>query len=160
MNRNNDEIEIDLIALFRALWRRALIIIFVAVLIAAAAFAYTLFLVSPSYDATASFYVNNSSFTFGSTSFSITSSELSASNSLVSTYLYILKSRTTLEDVIARGSLPYTYEELGEMITTKAVAGTAAFDIKVLAMIPDMTLSEKKGYYYSSYYGDSKKGRR
>ena len=33
-------------------------------------------------------------------------------------------------------------------------------DIKVLAMIPDMTLSEKKGYYYSSYYGDSKKGGR
>ena len=33
MNRNNDEIEIDLIALFRALWRRALIIIFVAVLL-------------------------------------------------------------------------------------------------------------------------------
>ena len=33
-------------------------------------------------------------------------------------------------------------------------------DIKVLAMIPDMTLSEKKGYYYSSYYGDGKKGGR
>ena len=31
-------------------------------------------------------------------------------------------------------------------------------DIKVLAMIPDMRLSEKKGYYYSSYYGDKKKG--
>ena len=257
MNRNNDEIEIDLIALFRALWRRALIIIFVAVLIAAAAFAYTLFLVSPSYDATASIYVNNSSFTFGSTSFSISSSELSASNSLVNTYIYILKSRTTLEDVIAKGSLPYTYEELDKKITTKDITGTAAFDvtvrssspteaerianlvaevlperiaeivdgssvrivdyaivpahrsapsyakntvigaliggllaaaivvvrflieqqndevvhsadelrerypdIKVLAMIPDMTLSEKKGYYYSSYYGDSKKGRR
>ena len=29
-------------------------------------------------------------------------------------------------------------------------------DIKVLAMIPDMRLSEKKGYYYSSYYGDKK----
>ena len=33
-------------------------------------------------------------------------------------------------------------------------------DIKVLAMIPDMRLSEKKGYYYSSYYGDKKKGGR
>ena len=255
MNRNNDEIEIDLIALFRALWRRALIIIFVAVLIAAAAFAYTLFLVSPSYDATASIYVNNSSFTFGSTSFSISNSELTASNSLVNTYIYILKSRTTLEDVIAKGSLPYTYEELEKMITTKDITGTAAFDVtvrtssptmseqianaiaevlpnriaeivdgssvrivdyaivpahraapsytkntvigfligaflaaavvvvrflideqndvvihsadelrkiypevKVLALIPDMRLTSKKGYYYSSYYGNEKKG--
>ncbi|MDO5785724.1 MAG: hypothetical protein Q4P20_11740, partial [Eubacteriales bacterium] len=33
-------------------------------------------------------------------------------------------------------------------------------DIPVLALIPDMRLSEKKGYYYSSYYGDSgKKGK-
>ena len=31
-------------------------------------------------------------------------------------------------------------------------------NIRILAMIPDMRLSEKKGYYYSSYYGDKKKG--
>jgi len=257
MNNKNDEIEIDLIKLFQALWRKALIIILVAVLFASAAFAGTLFFIDPSYDATASFYVNNSSFSFGSTSFSISSSELSASNSLVNTYIYILKSRTTLEDVIAKGNLPYSYETLSKKISTKAITGTAAFDvtvrssspteaefianlvaqvlpdriaeivdgssvrivdyaivpahrsapsytkntilgflvgavlaagivvvkflideqndvvihsadelrelypdIKVLAMIPDMRLSEKKGYYYSSYYGDKKKGGR
>lgn len=252
---NDDEIEIDLLELFRALWNRALIIILVAVLTASAVFAFTFFFISPSYDATASIYVNNSSFSFGSTSFSISSSELSASNSLVNTYIYILKSRTTLEDVISKANLPYTYEALSEMITTDAITGTAAFDvtvrssspteaehiantiaqvlperiaeivdgssvrivdyaivpahraapsytknviigflagavlaagivivrflideqndvvihsadelkelypnIKVLAMIPDMRLSEKKGYYYSSYYGDKAKG--
>ncbi len=253
--KNNDEIEIDLLKLFKALWRRALVIILVAVVFASAVFAYTLFFISPAYDATASIYVNNSSFSFGSTSFSISASELNASNSLVNTYIYILKSRTTLEDVIAKGNLPYTFEELSKMITTKTVTGTAAFDItvrssspteaefianiiaqilpdriaeivdgssvrivdyaivpahraapsytkntiigfligavlaaaiviirflideqndvvihsadelrtlypdiKVLAMIPDMRLSEKKGYYYSSYYGSEKKG--
>ena len=255
MNKHNDEIEIDLLQLFRALWRKALVIILVAVLLASAVFAYTLFFVSPTYVAKASIYVNNSSFSFGSTSFSISSSELSASNSLVNTYIYILKSRTTLEDVIALGNLRYSYEQLSKMVTTKAVSGTAAFDvivrssnpmeaeqianlfaqvlperiaeivdgssvrivdyaiipahrstpsyikntmigflvgavlaaglviirylineqndtvihsvdelrelypdIKVLSMIPDMRLSEKKGYYYSSYYGGSKKG--
>ena len=254
MSTENEEFEIDLLKLIRALWKKTLVIILVAVLTAAAVFAFTLFFISPTYDATASIYVNNSSFSFGSTSFSISSSELSASNSLVNTYIYILKSRTTMEDVIARGSLPYTYEQLTEMVTTRAVAGTAAFDvtvrssspteaekianlfaevlperiaeivdgssvrivdyaivpahraspsytrntilgfligallasaivavrflvderndmvihsadelrtmypdIKVLAMIPDMRLSEKKGYYYSSYYGDGKK---
>ena len=31
-------------------------------------------------------------------------------------------------------------------------------EVKVLALIPDMRLSSKKGYYYSSYYGNEKKG--
>ena len=80
--------------------------------------------------------MNNSSFSFGSTSFSISSSELSASNSLVNTYIYILKSRTTLEDVISKAGLPYTYEELSKMITTNAVSGTAAFDVTVRSLSP------------------------
>lgn len=254
-NRNNDVMEIDLLKLFSALWRRALVIILVALLAASAAFAVTLFFIEPTYQATASFYVNNSSISIGSMNYSISAGELSASSTLVNTYIYILKSRTTLEDVIEKGDLPYTYVQLNNMITTKTVANTAAFDvtvtsgsptesehiantiatvlperiteivdgssvrivdyaivpahragpsytknlmigflvgavlaagiitvrflideqndvvihssdelrelypdIKVLALIPDMRLSEKKGYYYSSYYGDRKKG--
>ena len=257
MNKNNDEIEIDLLKLIKALWQKALVIILIAVILATITFAVTLLFITPKYEATASMYVNNSSFSFGAASFSISSSELSASSSLVNTYIYILKSRTTLEDVIATAGLPYTYEQLGKMIDAKAVTNTAAFDvtitstspteaeviantiaqvlperiaeivdgssvrivdyaivpahraspsftkntvigfliggvlaaavvvikflideqndvvihsadelrelypdIKVLAMIPDMRLSEKKGYYYSSYYGDKKKGGR
>ena len=258
MNRTeNDDYEIDLIELFKALCRKALVIILVAALGASVAFAYTLFFISPSYSAEVSFYVNNSSFSLGSSSFTISNSELTASNNLVNTYNYILKSRTTLEDVIAKGSLRYSYETLGKMITTRAVSGTAAFDVtvkssnpieaeqianviaevlperigeivdgssvrivdyaivpshrsspsyskntaigfligaalaaglvlvkflidqkndvvihssdelrelypnvKVLAMIPDMRLSSRKGYYYSSYYGEEKKGGR
>ena len=255
MNKNNnDEIEIDLLKLFKVLWRRALIIILVAMLAASAAFAATLLLITPTYKATASFYVNNSSISIGSMNYSISAGELSASTSLVNTYIYILKSRTTLEDVIEKAQVPYTFDELSKMITTKAVTNTAAFgvtvtsespteaehiantiatvlperiteivdgsnvrivdyaivpahragpsyskntiigflagavlaaafftvrfivdeqndivihssdelkelypDIKILALIPDMRLSEKKGYYYSSYYGDKKK---
>lgn len=258
MNKqNNNVIEIDLLKLFRVLWRRALVIILVALLAASAVFAVTLFFIEPTYQATASFYVNNSSISIGSMNYSISAGELSASTTLVNTYIYILKSRTTLEDVIEKASLPYTYNELAKLISTKAVTGTAAFDvtvttgspteseliantiatvlperiteivdgsnvrivdyaivpahragpsysknlvigflagavlaagiitvrfivdeqndvvihsadelrqlypdIKVLAMIPDMRLSEKKGYYYSSYYGDKKKGGR
>ena len=136
MNKNNDEIEIDLLKLIKVLWRKALVIILVAVLTASAVFAFTLFFIEPAYDATASIYVNNSSFSFGSTSFSFSSSELSASNSLVNTYIYILKSRTTLEDVISQAGLPYTYEQLSKMITTKAVTGTAAFDVTVRSASP------------------------
>lgn len=256
MNKKNDEIEIDLLKLIKVLWRRALVIILVALLVASAVFAVTLFFITPTYQATASFYVNNSSISIGSMNYTITGGELSAASTLVNTYIYILKSRTTLEDVIEKGGLPYNYIELGKLISTKTVTGTAAFDItvttdspseserianliaevlperiteivdgsnvrivdyaiipshragpsysknliigflagaflaaaviavrflideqndqiihstdelrqmypdiKVLAMIPDMRLSEKKGYYYSSYYGDKKGGK-
>ena len=253
MDNNYEEIEIDFFKLAGALWKKTLVIILIAVLMASFAFAVTLLFIEPTYEATASMYVNNSSFSLGLESFSISSSEISASNSLVSTYIFILKSRTTLEDVISASQVPYTYEELSEMIRTKSVANTAAFnvtvsssspteaeliantiaqvlpkriseivdgssvriidfaivpahraspsftmntvigfligvflavvfftikfviderndvvihsadelramypDITILALIPDMRLSEKKGYYYSSYYGEGK----
>lgn len=132
----NDEIEIDLLKLFRLLWSNALAIIVVSALLGAAVFAFTFFLVTPKYEATSSMYVNNSSFSLGATSFSISSSDLSASNSLVSTYIYILESRTTVEDVIAESGVPYTYEELMKMLTTEAVTGAAAFNVTVESTSP------------------------
>ena len=135
MSNKNDEIEIDLLKLIKALWRRALVIILVALLVASAVFAVTALFISPTYEATASFYVNNSSISIGSMNYSISAGELSASTTLVNTYIYILKSRTTLEDVIEKAALPYTYDELAELIATKAVTGTAAFDVTVHFLI-------------------------
>ena len=100
--------EIDIFSLIRAVWKKGLIIALVAILFGSAAFGITVFLVEPKYEATASMYVNNSTFNLGATSFSISSSDLSASSSLVSVYLYILESRTTLEEVIQAAGLTYT----------------------------------------------------
>lgn len=256
MNTVNED-TIDLLELARALWKKTLAIALVAVLIGAAAFGYTAFRITPTYEATAALYVNNSSFSLGQTSFSISAADLNTSNSLVSVYLYILKSRTTLEDVIRESGLSYTPDELSKMISAKGVSSTSAFevtvtstnpaeaeliantiakilpdriseivdgtsvrivdyavipshragpnlmkntligilagavlcaavvvvrfllddrskamiqsaddlrafypDIMLLASIPDMRVSEKKNSYYSSYYGDAKKGRK
>ena len=111
------EIEIDVLALVRELWKKILIIALVAILLGCAVFGCTAFLMEPEYQATASMYVNNSSFSLGSTSFSVSSGDLSASTSLVSVYLYILESRTTLEEVILAADLAYTPDELREMIS-------------------------------------------
>ena len=251
--RDSDEIEIDLLVVIKDLWRNALIIILCALLAGAAVLGVTVLFINPTYEATATFYVNNSSISIGSTSYSISAGELSASSTLVNTYLRVLKSRTTLEDVIEQAQLPYKYDELSEMLSTKVETGTATFDVtitsespteaeqiantiaailpdriaeivdgssvriidyaiipehragpsysknliigcflgallaaaivavrsvineqnnvairssdelrelypktKLMAMIPDMRLSQKKGYYYSSYYGDGK----
>lgn len=133
---NKDQDIIDLLELARALWKNALIIALVAVLLGSAAFGYTAFMLKPQYQATASLYVNNSSFSLGATSFSISSSDLTASNSLVSVYLYILESRTTMEEVIKQAGLTYSPEDLGEMIEATGVDSTGAFEVTVTSTNP------------------------
>lgn len=130
------EFEIDSIALIRALWKNILLIALVAILVGSMFFGYTVFCMEPTYQATASMYVNNSSFSVGATSFSVTSSDLSASNSLVSVYLYILESRTTMEEVIQAADLTYTPDQLKGMISTSSVSKTGAFEVTVTSTNP------------------------
>lgn len=133
---NMEEDTIDLLELAKALWKNILIIALVAVLVGFMAFGYTAFMVKPQYQATASLYVNNSSFSLGATSFSISNADLSASNSLVSVYIYILQSRTTMEDVIKEADLSYTPEELSKMVSAKGVSSTGAFEVTVTSNNP------------------------
>jgi len=135
MNIVKDD-QIDLIALAQVLWKNILAIALVAVLIGGVAFGCTVAFITPTYQATASMYVNNSSFSLGSANFSITTGELNASSALVPTYLYILKSRTTLEDIIKESGVGYTSEELEKMISTSAVSGTGAFEVTVTSTNP------------------------
>ena len=135
MNQVQED-SIDLLELAKVLWKNILAIALVAVLLGCAAFGYTAFMVPPQYQATASLYVNNSSFSLGNTSFSISSSDLTASNSLVSVYLYILESRTTMEEVIKEADLSYTPEQLSRMISAKGVTSTGAFEVTVTSSNP------------------------
>lgn len=127
---------IDLLELAKVLWKNILAIALVAVLLGCGAFGYTAFMIPPQYQATASLYVNNSSFSLGNTSFSISSSDLTTSNSLVSVYLYILKSRTTMEEVIKAADLTYTPEQLSHMISATGVSSTGAFEVTVTSTNP------------------------
>ena len=133
---NMEEDTIDLLELAKALWKNILIIALVAVLVGFMAFGYTAFMVKPQYQATASLYVNNSSFSLGATSFSISSADRSASISLVSVFLFILQSRSSMEDVIKEADLSYTPEELSKMVSAKGVSSTGAFEVTVTSNNP------------------------
>ena len=135
-NKQNGEMEIDLLQLFRALWKNALVIILVAIIFGGIAFGGTFMFISPKYEASAMMYVNNSSVTLGNTSVSITSGELSAAQTLVSTYIVILKSRTTLDEVIQESGVPYTVEQLSKMVNASAVSGTGIFKVTVQSSSP------------------------
>lgn len=129
---------IDLLEVFHVLLQKFLVILLVSSLFCAASFGFTVFFVEPSYEATASMYVNNSSFSFGDASFSISSSEITASKSLTSTYVYILQTRETMEEVMKQTGLSYTYDEImkKKMIKAEEVNGTAIFEVTVTSSSP------------------------
>ena len=136
MQKDSKYIKIDLIKIAEGMIRRLWVIILAMVICGGAMFSYSAFLITPLYEASTLLYVNNSSFSVGATSFSISSSEISAAKSLVDTYLVILETRLTLNEVIERGELDCTYEELREMISAGAVNETEVFSVTVTSDDP------------------------
>ncbi|NCB93987.1 MAG: hypothetical protein EOM40_15720 [Clostridia bacterium] len=136
MNQPNNYYNVDLIQLLKGLWRRAWIIALVAVIGGVGMFSFAFFLITPKYESEAMMYVNNSDISVGNTSFSISNAELTAAQSLVDTYIIILKSRATLNEVISEGELDYSYEELKDMLSAEPVNNTEVFSIDVTSENP------------------------
>ncbi len=136
MTKNaNGEIEIDLLKLIRALWRNALVIILVAVICGGLAFGYTYMFMTPMYTATTMLYINNSNISLGNTSFSISSNEIYTSQSLMDTYVTLLFSRTTLEEISEEAGVPYG-SGVGNLISTKPIENTGMFYVFATSWSP------------------------
>ena len=127
--QRNEEIEIDLGRVFRAVFDRAGLVAIAAVLCAVITFVGTFFFITPEYESSAMFYVNNSNLSLGDASFSISSGDLSTSRNLVDT-------RETLVDVIDYAGASLTYKELREMIASEAVDETEIFRVTVTSTDP------------------------
>ena len=82
------------------------------------------------------FYVNNTSLSLGETSLSITSSDISASKSLVNTYIVILNTRETLNDVIDYSGVDLNYSQIKGMVSAEAVDATQVFRVTVTGSDP------------------------
>ena len=136
-NTKNEEIEIDLARLFAALVKRSWMIAIVAVICAVATLLGTVLFVAPKYQSSAMFYVNNSSLLGDVTIGGITSSDISASKSLVKTYIVILNTRETLNDVIDYAGVDLTYSKVKNMISAEAVDSTEVFRVTVTSTDPE-----------------------
>ena len=137
----NDEFEIDIMKMIKAVWYKKW-------LVAAASFAglvlsllLTLFVITPQYQSSVMFYVNNNSMSLGDAALSITSSDISASRGLVESYIVILNARETLIDVIDYAGIEREYLEVKDMLTAEAVNDTEIF--KVIVTNPDPQEAEK-----------------
>ncbi len=129
--KNSEAIEIDLKRLWYAVWQKIWLIAIAAVLGAVMALVYTKYMITPMYQSTAMFYVNNSSLSVGDTSVSISNSDIVASKNLVNTYIVILKSRSCLNDVIDYAGLDMSYGTLKGMISASDVNETEIFQVTV-----------------------------
>ena len=137
-NTKNEEIEIDLSRLFAAVVKRSWLIAAVALLCAVVTLAGTILFVAPKYQSSTMIYVNNSSLSIGDVSVGgITSGDISASKSLVKTYIVILTTRETLNDVIDYAGVDLTYSQLKGMIKAEAVDSTEVFRVTVTSEDPE-----------------------
>ena len=134
---NSGEIEIDLQRLITALLNKAWLIGLVAVICAVAVFVGTFLFVTPLYKSSTMFYVNNSSIDVGDISLSgITTGDISASKNLVDSYIVILKTRETLNEVIDYADVDLSYNRLRGMISAASVNGTEIFQVVVTSDDP------------------------
>ncbi len=122
---------VDLKHIFETLWKRIWMIVVVTLLTAALGCGLAAFVIAPQYSSQIMLYVNNSSLSIGGTSVSISASQISAAQSLVKTYIVILNNRTTLETVIEKAGVPYTYEQLSKMIEADSVNNTEIMRVTV-----------------------------
>ncbi|MBQ0110578.1 MAG: hypothetical protein KBS41_01445, partial [Oscillospiraceae bacterium] len=119
-------------AVFQRMW----IVILCGVLCAGAFFTLAKGFVSPQYSSSVMLYVNNSSISVGNAKFSISSAELDAAQKLINTYIVVLKNRTTLEEIINKAEVDYTYTQLSNMITASSVEETEIFSVTVTSKDP------------------------
>lgn len=139
MNDNRTErkeMEIDIQRLISAVWKKAWLIMLIAVLCAILTFVGTRYLITPMYQSSAMFYVNNSSLSVGDATFSIDSGDISAAKSLVDSYIVILRTRESLNDVIDYAGVDRTFTELKGMISAASVNSTEIFEVVVTSPDP------------------------
>ena len=131
--RKSEEIEIDLSRLLRAVLNKAGLVAAVSAACALIVLLGSVFLVTPRYQSSVMFYINNSERTEDR---DLSWDDISASRSLVQTCIVILNARSTLQDVIGQADVGRTYEQLRDMIDARAVDDTEILRVDVSAPDP------------------------
>ena len=141
MNERNEKsngfLEVSMLRLCREILRKSWLVALAAVVGAIVTFLVSAYVITPKYESSAMFYVNNSNFSLGDTSVSITSADITASKSLVESYIVILDTRNSLNDVIDYAGVDRTYREVRDMLTAEAVNETEIFKVTVTSEDPE-----------------------
>lgn len=134
--QETDDFLLDIRRLIQCLLNKAWQIGLVTFICGVIAFVGSVMLITPKYQASALFYVNNSSVSFGDASLSISNGDITTSKNLVNSYIVILRSRATLLDVIDYADSNRSYNQLKGMISASSVDGTEVFQVTVTSEDP------------------------
>lgn len=134
VNESKESFSIDISKLILTYMRKWWLFVLAAVLVGAIAFGYTKKFVTPTYAATVKMYVNN--FRSADNVESISASSLSAAQTLVSTYVSLIKSDSIMVRVIdvlkeENPDLPLTAAQLKDMISATQVNNTEILRLRV-----------------------------
>ena len=124
---------IDLLEVLNAVRQHILAIILTTLVLAAAGFGVSKFLMTPMYQASALMIVN----TRQDITSNVTSDQINSATKLVSTYSIILKSDTVLNQVIENLGLNMDYQQLANRVTVSAVDDTQVMKVTVTSDNPE-----------------------
>lgn len=126
-------IELDLRQIAFIIWKRLWVLILLMIILGAAAYSGSKWLIPKKYSASVSMFVYNQE----NRTNNITSGDLQTSQKLVSTYIVILKSNSVLDKVSEELGGEFSSEDLRKMLTTGAINDTEAFNITITSQSPE-----------------------
>ena len=124
--KDKNTLEIDVLQLFRALWKRKLVILLVAIITSSVAFAYSTFVIKPEFTSTTRIYVvsRNQEEKSG-----LTNQDLQAGSYLVKDYREIILSQNVLNQAIEELKLEMTPAELAKKVSVAVPTDTRILSI-------------------------------
>ncbi|HGQ9196047.1 TPA: capsular polysaccharide biosynthesis protein [Streptococcus pneumoniae] len=132
--KEQNTIEIDVFQLFKTLWKRKLMILIVALVTGAGAFAYSTFIVKPEYTSTTRIYVVNRN---QGDKPGLTNQDLQAGTYLVKDYREIILSQDALEKVATNLKLDMPAKTLASKVQVAVPADTRIVSISVKDKQPE-----------------------
>lgn len=132
--KENNIVEIDVFHLLKILWKRKMLIVLVAFVTGAVAFAYSSFIVQPEFTSTTRIYVVNRNQGDGQ---GLTNQDLQAGSYLVKDYREIILSQDVLEKVITDLKLDLSPKALSDKIKVTVPVDTRIVSISVKDRAPE-----------------------
>lgn len=127
--------KIDLVAVGGAILRKAWLLVILALVFGAVAFAYTDYFVKPMYQASVTIYVNNTSYEQSS---AVSAANLATAQRLVTTYVTMIKSNTVLEKVSEEVGGKVSAGAIRGMMTAQSMNETEVFRVNITCGNPEL----------------------
>lgn len=148
---------IDLVDLIKKVFKHLFLIIILTILFGLGSFAYSNFIVTPSYNANATMIISSSSKNDDQQDLAdIDFYQIQANKALISTYSEIVKSKGIADQVIKNLSLNMGYEEFSKKVSIEPVKDTQIISVNVVDSVPDraMDIANETANIFKSSIGD------